>query len=466
MLEVLEPQTKIKPVVVTGVTLGKELHAGHMLLLATADLLRVGLGERDPVVLVNNNTGPRAAGTLISLSQEAGLPVGDTARLLDKGFIRPEVLIDAYRGRIEEEELVDQASSLLDEGEFDIFRAMTDRIEDRLKRLNFAVTITPESGKLLGNQCMVEAVNPLWSSTGFMFNGNKGVRVLQQGGKLTATGKCFVSLASLAKEKVEEGKEPLVVFVDSSPDTIDAVASYPGLDGLGKAMQLQGAGISFRGSIASGSKGEAFTLTQVIEEFHSKLPRGSLKLALRQLVLRRPALVTCAKSPTLGALFDFRDNESFIDDLVRAHGEAQEFDKEITSLINKFSNLVGDQTQAADPKLEKWLAFLPLKTQAILEVSAEKVVQTMRNIGKVLKNPQEITAAVSNQGYKEQEARDLVDRYREGPAGLVTRDNFYLGVLQSIASVQDKIASLSLDDFEHLQNTINFCRERLGYESD
>jgi len=41
----LEAVKFLQPIIISCVTLGKELHAGHSLLLSTADLLKVGLGE-------------------------------------------------------------------------------------------------------------------------------------------------------------------------------------------------------------------------------------------------------------------------------------------------------------------------------------------------------------------------------------------------------------------------------------
>lgn len=463
MIESSISPEKNRSIILTCITLGKELHAGHMLLLATADLLRVGLGSLEPITLINNNTGPRAAGALISLAEQEQLPIEDTAHLLTQGLIAPDTIVNAYRGRIETGDMLTKAMSLLDEGNYDIFKIMADIMEAKLKEAGFRVNIVPESSNLMINQEIIEMVNPAWSGSGFMFSGEKGIRILRRGGQLTASGKCLVSLTALAKSVINSGQIPLTVFVDSAPDTNDAVMAFSSLGDLGRAMQLQGAGISFGGAIASGSKGEALTLSEVIEDFKKQLPLDSLKLALRHMVLTRPAIVAFAESPTLGALFDFNDNDSFINDLVRCNAEALDFRTQMSTLVNDLRVLIGEESKATDPKIEKWLSYLPLRTMSILEIKPERIVDTMRNIEKVLKNPNEISTAVSNQGYRGKEAQAKINQYKSGPEGLVMRNNYYSGILKSIINIKDKLTSLTREDFNLLETTINFCLERLGY---
>lgn len=467
-IENAEQENNTRPVIVTSVTLGKELHAGHIILLANADLLRSGLGIDDPIILVNNNTGPRAAGALVSLSREAGLSLVDTARLLDEGFIAPERIVDAYRGRIEEGEELEQALKLLDEGGYDIFRFIADNMQSKLQEVGIRVSVIPESANLAANQEIVERVNPVWGGTGFMFSGEKGIRVLQKGGQLTATGKCLVSLASLARPIAGSGEKPLLVFVDSSHDTVDAVVSYSSLGGeLGRAMQLSAAVIGFEGKIASGSAGEAITIGQILEAFGEKCPSGSLNLALRHMVLTRPVIVPFIKAPNLGeSIFDFKDNDNFISALVDCYNDAQEFESRVELLTQDLKSLVGDQTQSSDIsdiRVSKWLSFLPMRTKSILQTRPELVIEAMRNVDKVLKYGDEIERAVKKQGYKGEEAQKKVGEYISGPKGLVLRDNYYLNLLRSIDAFKGKIASLTREDFELLKETIDFCTRRLGY---
>ncbi|KKT64605.1 MAG: hypothetical protein UW58_C0039G0004 [Candidatus Collierbacteria bacterium GW2011_GWC2_44_30] len=48
------------PLVVCCITLGKEPHLGHLFLLSIAEQTKSALGGDLPVVLINNNTGPRS----------------------------------------------------------------------------------------------------------------------------------------------------------------------------------------------------------------------------------------------------------------------------------------------------------------------------------------------------------------------------------------------------------------------
>ena len=454
---------EIKPIIVTSVTLGKELHAGHILLLATADLLRTGLGSQEAITLVNNNTGPRAAGALISMAEQAELPIEDTARLLSKGLIIPEAIVDAYRGRVEFEVLVAETLSFLDEGRYDIFKIMADNMTNKLSRAGFRVNIIPESGNLMDNQEVVEEVNPLWSSTGFMFSGEKGVRVLERAGQLTASGKCLVSLASLARRVIASGEVPLTIFVDSAPDTADAITSFATLD-LGKAMQLQGAAIGFEGSVASGSKGEAKTLSELLETFEGRLSLTTLKMALRYFILSRPVNVPFIKTPNLGdSFYDFKDNQSLLNAIESCYGESVQFEANMRALIMELKSKVGEITFGSDDKLNRALSFLPLRTKSILETEPEKIVSSMKSAGWILKDRDEIINAVAKQGYEGQEAENKVRQYLMGSEGLVIRDNFYQGTLKSIIRVKDQIESLTEEDFRLYETTIDFCLERLGF---
>jgi len=453
----------IKPIIVTSVTLGKELHAGHILLLATADLLRTGLGSQEPITLVNNNTGPRAAGALVSMAEYAELSIEDTARLLTKGLITHEAVVDAYRGRVQSEELVAQTMTLLDGGRYDIFKIIADNMENKLSRAGFRVNIIPESGNLMDNQQVVEEVNPLWSSTGFIFSGEKGVRVLKRAGQLTASGKCLISLASLARKAIIRGEVPLTIFVDSAPDTADAVTSFASLD-LGKAMQLQGTTVGFEGSVASGSKGEAKTLTELLDVFEGKLSLTTLKMALRYFVLYRPVNVPFIKTPNLGdSFYDFKDNQSLLNAIESCYGESIQFEANMQALISDLKSKVGEVTFGSDEKLNRSLSFLPLRTKSILETEPEKIVGSMKSVGWILKDPDEIASAVAKQGYVGEEAERRANLYFRGPEGLVIRDNFYQGTLKSIIRVKDQIESLSEEDFRLYETTINFCLERLGF---
>ncbi len=461
-LESKERLESVRPVVATSVTLGKELHAGHMLLLATADVARKGLGSVDPVVLLNNNTGPRAAGALVSLSQQMQLGFEDTARLLNGGFIMPDRIVDAYRSRSESEDELSQAIKFLDEGGRDVFKIMADFSEQRLNGAGFQVAVVPESGNLLVGQEIVEMVNPLWSGSGFMFSAQRGIRILKKGGQLTASGKCFVSMASLAERVTSFGGTPLVIFVDSAHDTNDAVVSYSSLDGFGQAMQLQGAAIGFGGEVASGTRGEAMTLNEVLYAFDKKCPKGSLISALRHMVLTRPVTVPFASSPDLGeSFFDFKNNESFIRDLAACEREARMFKDSMRVMIDGLRDRTGAETTASDPKTLKWLSFLPMRTKSILGTRQDAVIEAMRNAGKVLKDPVDIAKALKRQGYLGQDARTRATDY--GEKGLVLRSNHYLGTLRSIVAAEGKILSLTEQDFGMLEATIDFCMRRLGY---
>lgn len=512
------------PVVFSSVTFGKELHAGHMLLLATADLLRLGLGGAKPLSLINNNTGPRAAGALVRLSQNLNLGLEDTASLLDKGDIFVEDIIDAYRSRIETGKDLQQAFELLDSGEYDIFSAVSKKVAPRLEEAGFSAKIVAESENLLSSAEIIESVNPVWRDTGFMFSADKEVKILRRAGQLTATGKVIAYLAGLAKEPLEKGEEPFLVFVDGSKDVIDAAQTYSQLKSLGQAFQVPGTGIGFGGKIASGSKGEALTLTELLEEFKKRRPDGDLALALRQLVLTRPATLL-TRNMSEAFFYDFYDNDSLIKTLVLSLDDAQIFRGRIDELLKSFGEGVAEKT-VADVD-DKFFAFLPKRRDVLLATPFEEIVRVMskaniigisdgrsdgfeklrygfnrsvRDLNTVdtvilesliegLENSTDITFyarqkglrlpevvfgnsfsvkngildAVLQQGYTREKAIERTKVYMGKKISLAVRANPYLGVIKSIERLGGRVGSLSQNDFSQVSEMINFSMRRLGF---
>lgn len=524
---IAEKTEPIKPVVVTSVTFGKELHAGHMLLLATADLLRFNLGNTKPLVLINNNTGPRSAATLVALSEETDKSIDEIAVKLSQTELPCDKLISAYRSRRDSGELFNQAVDLLESGKFDIFASLSRRVRNRLSESGFQTAIIAESESLSLKDRMLQKVNPIWAGSGFCFLPHlREVRIVQKNGLLTATGKATTSLISIAKQSSLRGENPLLAFVDSAKDAQDACLVFSKLNSFGTAVSVAGAGISFNGELASGSKGEALTLTDILDAINEAVDRKLLGRALRQFILTRPLTVQDAKNPNLTrSAYDYRDNRSFIADLIRCSSESKSFQKETGLILTRLRNKIGKETRV-DQALPKWFEYLGQRTQSLIRVSAQEIIftnnklkvvgisgefkrveaalqkakntplQTTRSImltslvegednargildrartegidiaqevfTKDFKVKCEILDAVSKQGYGTEEAVQKALEYIEGPKGLLVRDNFFLKSLTSILEKEPSIISLKEDDFEMLETSIIFCMERLGYET-
>lgn len=449
----------IKPIVLTSVTLGKELHAGHLLILSSAELLRRGLGSTEPTFLLNNNTGPRAAGALVSLSERLQIGFEDTARILSEGFIASDRLVEAYRGRVASSARIDEALDFLDQGGFDIFARNANLMEGGLGQAGFSVRVVSEAAHIQIAHPWVEKVNPAWADSGFMFLDDKGIKILKRGGRLTATGKCFVSLCAVAQSQIEDGIRPLLLFVDSEPDTLDSAVAFSSLQELGAAKRVLASGISFNGQVASGTTGGALTLGEVTFGFAQQAPVEKLSQALRFLTLTMPIRRIHGE---LYTPFDFRDNDSFMRVLVDCFSESQAFIAMVRTMLISFEERVDHQTEITDPQVAKWFAFLPQKVKEIRGDQPEKI---LGNFGrtKVIRSSDEIQTFVERQGYIREEKTHKVVEYSRGKAiEMVVRRNPYFDRLTGIVSMDRSINALSLDDFVSLQVLINNCLERLG----
>lgn len=511
-----------KPTVITSVTLGKELHAGHMLLLATADLVRLGLNVDEPLVLLNNNTGPRAAGALVSISRQLDISVEQAALSLSKDCLPADNIAFAYRTRVDDKTVISQVLKLLDEGRYDIFAPMVRRIKRRLEEAGFNVNVISETAGILQREVLLNRLNPTWYGSGFSFlDLGKSLKIVQKSGSLTATGKAAASLLEISKPFEQSNQSPFLIFVDSAPDATDAVAVYSATARSGRAVQLAGAGIGFRGEIASGSKGEALTLTDLLDEFSENSPGGSLLDALRQLILARPVLVPYVKSPNLAnAFYDYRDNKSLVSDLIRCQEESRIFRNATINLMDGLRRKIGNQSKTTDTKAEGYLKYLPKK---MLQASAKEVLVSMSKVrvlgmsgeyrkleyglgrfmpkDKVIKIlipslvngitlasditevaranganlppvlfgndfevRSEIIDAILKQGYAGDQAVNRVIDYMDGPKGLAVRDNYYLKIIKAISGVESMIESLSAGDFVMLESLLLTSLKRLGYE--
>jgi hypothetical protein len=454
---VFNKPSEVRPVVISYVTLGKELHVGHLLLMATATLAQAALGDTEPLILINNNTGPRVAGALINLAETNNLSLQEAAKLASSGQIRPSSIIEAYRARNEQSPELLRATALLDEGKYDIFKSVASSLGDSLLQAGFNTDIIGEASLLVQNQRALGLINPLWSQTGFTYFAEKGLSILEQTGQITATGKCFTSLLGAAKQRIIPGEEPFVVLVDASVDSLDAVRVFSSLN-FGQATLLPGAGISFNGEIASGTGGEAITLSELTSEFASKCPEGNILQALKHLVLAMPGSRARAE---IMCLYDFKDNDSLVDALVNSYSNSQGFISQVDNLLLNLEAKQGSESQALGKAANDLLAYLPQRIKSLTRLSPEDII---RKMGKFTTIPStDIYSAVLAQGYSEQAALVRAEGYATGPKELALRGNLFMETLKSLMYCETQITSLTADQFNQLKQMIDMCLGRLGY---
>lgn len=76
----------VNPCITCCITMGKEPHAGHMFLLAIAEQTRGSSGSKLPIAIINNNTGPRAAGAVLQIVESTGMSSNEVIEKMNSGF--------------------------------------------------------------------------------------------------------------------------------------------------------------------------------------------------------------------------------------------------------------------------------------------------------------------------------------------------------------------------------------------
>ncbi|MDO8452396.1 MAG: hypothetical protein Q7S79_01445, partial [bacterium] len=387
-----EPRN-VRPIVATSVTLGKRLHAGHMFHLATADLVRATLGKETPLVLINNNTGPRPAGTLVTLAKYHGLDLEETARLMSRKEIEIEEILSAYKDRYERGDEVNKAARILDQGNLDIFASVLDETLMELKKAGLVVDVLQESDSVLNQRINVGGVNPRLRGSGMSaIRIPGGVAILQRGGELTVTGKAIASMMELKDRYAHNGDVPQVVMVEGSKETTDAVVAASAIPDLREAIQIPGTGVSINGTQAHGTTGETLTINELNKAFLEIHPDGILIDALRHLVLTRPLVVKDRRKPDLStATYEYKDNESLVQSILKAYSQHRALDIPV------------------------------IKPEPSASVNIDDFVHLANRV-RILDDPLEVEGAVLEQGYTGQEAKEKVKLYLEGQSALAVRN--------------------------------------------
>lgn len=461
---IAEPRVKTVgqalPLITVGVTLGKELHAGHLLLLGVADLMRFNTGSSEPLALFNNNTGPRAAGALVQIARRNKFTLEESAARLSSGDFELEEIVLAYRSRSTTGTKLDDAITLLDTGEFDIFSAMSDRMTTVLSDAGLKTSILPESAALANQDRLLRGLSSEWYGSGFGFSNTKGIKIIQKGGLLTATGKALVSLDALTERSANPSTLPTVVYIDGSADTHDAVAVFDESSTKARAMNIPGAAIGFKGKLASGTNGEALTVREAARLFNDARPNANLARALRHMILFVPVLMPTEHLSE--SFYDFRDNQSFIHALTEMTSQIGEFEEQVDNTLVSIKSKVASKSVGADAKMDKWLEFLPHRTDAFERVNLDEVVRAATR-SKFIKGC--ITEYLTRMGYSEEESIKLEKTYQKRGSRLATRENYYLKALQGVLISRDRVRTYSTRDYEMIARTVYVCMERLGYET-
>ncbi|OGM30210.1 hypothetical protein A2630_03235 [Candidatus Woesebacteria bacterium RIFCSPHIGHO2_01_FULL_44_10] len=351
------------PGIVSSITMGKELHAGHLMLLTIGEQMRTALASGLPIILINNNTGPRAAGALCNIARRENVSLEEAAEILNKGEIDTSFIVSAYRERDEDDPQLEAAINLLSSGRYDIFARMSYETKDLLTKAGFTVEVVSESFLLQEKIDTTNALVPSWSGSGFLpFNNTKRTVVLEKAGNLTATGVFLTSITAIS----EFTQSDFILAIDSMPDSQDASFVFSSTTQSGLSSHVPGAGVGFEGTIASGTKGEAPTIMEMLEAFSTQRPQGSLKKAALFLTLTRPvSLPTIDNSNLAESFYDFESNQALIDLLVKCNDEAEEFVQNVSAELEALKDKIADVSFASVDPAVTFLKFLPQKSKGL-----------------------------------------------------------------------------------------------------
>ena len=411
------------PLVVCCITLGKEPHLGHLFLLSIAEQTKSALGGDLPVVLINNNTGPRAAGAVVSMAEAWGLSLPEAVELMSAGTFPVSEVVEKYRKRGEDVANIRTVNELIRSNGVDVFSVVAQETEQVLKQAGFGVEIASEAELQLISGDQVHKLNTTWSGSGFLpFVQGGRVVTIQKSGDLTATGALFVATQTL----IDATMADLAVLVDDEAGVGDTAFVLTEKEGQEKGVQIFGAGVSFAGKIASGTGGEAMTIKKVLEEFGKHRPAEKLKQATVYLTLTKPMLREENMLSKRGHIFDFVNNEEVITALVESADACDLFVEQMAGEMENLATKVGENTVVKNKKTQKFANHLAHKAAAMLMGEPARVLA---------------------------ESKRVVDGVRQ---------NYYFNTLKGMRKFMADLETISADDFVQVGLMIECCLIRLG----
>lgn len=360
---------------------------------------------------------------MVSLAEAWGLDLPEAVEMMSTEVFPVDEVVDKYRKRSEDETKIRKAEVLIKSGGLDVFISVAQETGAVLKQSGFEVEIVSEASLQLAAGNKLQQLNATWSDTGFLpFVQNGRVVTLQKSGMLTATGALFVATQML----VENTGADLTVLVDDEAGVGDAAFVLSEKEGTEKGVQLFGAGVSFNGRLASGTRGEALSIKNVLSEFGKHRPGRKLKQAAVYLTLTRPMLGDGNPLSKLGHVFDFESNEEALKSLVECSDACDAMVEQVVVELESLATKIGMSTVAGDNKLQKFVDHLEQKVEGLLAGEPTRVLA---------------------------ESKKVVNGVRQ---------NYYLNTLNGLRKVMMSLKSVTEEDYLHIGLMIERCLVKLG----
>ncbi len=336
--------------VMCGITLAKQLHVGHFLLLSLGGLVRTCISSKHPLYLESNDTGLRIERTVIRISKLTGRSSDETMLALSEEKINAAIIEYAYQTRhLTEVESDDAVVWVPKRPDHSLLFAMHQQVNTQLQVCGIAPTQIITDSWACHDSSLPElsAHSLVLARLGFSYviteRSGRGKRliVIKHEGKETASGARAKAIQYVSRSAKGEKS---VIYVDGDASIQDASVILE-VNGI-SLSQLPGAAIGFCLEIASGTNSKALSVTDLFEEMKTLLSSISLKMShvgtfflLTRYSTARAKRIGVQSSVSQRGLhfFDYRNILDFKCDFRVCATECKVFVREVNLMVNKLS---------------------------------------------------------------------------------------------------------------------------------
>lgn len=479
-----------EPYITFAMTIGKQPHMGHVLLMGVAETAREALGKNTPILMDANDTGPRIVRTIATGSKLMGIEPNEVVTLLNERKISVQAFESWYQKRaiINKRELA-LVMSQIDLENVHLYK-QAEAIENLLHEIfDSKVPTILESTILDRSKEVTKLCTKGWENTGFAFyNDGKNVKILESDG--ISTARTMRTAALITSSLSTKRGTPIYIDADSCvQDGLDLYEKITGHEGI----QFMGAGLSKNLEIASGTKGNAISYDETYEILKEDLSPREILDSVKYLVnTRQQVLGIDNRLP----FFDYASDEALIEDIRRAHLERKELmesfgeiQKEIESLVdnsvanpsfrrgnktalqvryvNNLKDIVSGQKMNA-------LFITPRVIQENKKVKSridhyrktmDKQEAQLLTYQEIISTPEEELSVVLNHlkmhGYKGEQLQSAIKRYIGLNASLVLRKGILYHTIDQIKDILSDTKTLDRNTSQILINSLNICEQRM-----
>lgn len=318
-----------------AVTIGKSLHIGHLLLFTYAELVRRCMNSPKQLYIELDDAGDRIAGLVAALACEFGRNIEDILYSMHSNEYSSEIIRKAYSQRLTSGALYEQAKIRLQNP---LNEALFSIIEEEyllnLAKFGLTPVLLRDSKLRMKHACesfpmAVSKIDEGFKYIRYQKDKHSYLMVLEKNGFHTASAMRLAMMIELSQSKDES-----VIFVDSGSDVALASSVLDIFDNS-KIKCIEGAAVGFDSFIASATNGQSIQLIYYYERIINRFPDvgvSQLKFGITFFLLTRYAVALGHRENPLSkavkqdsSFYDYKDQESLIDDMLLALSESTLF---------------------------------------------------------------------------------------------------------------------------------------------